>query len=136
MPSASVRTVCVSCRAVTQSTDAHTACAGPVLQVDARWRAPRRGNDVAWARVGAGELLWDRRAVGRAERRAAQRRAANVARRRAVQRTAEQLGISPAQAAQARRAQSQGLASPEQASLLRRWDDAIAAHLERTAHRP
>lgn len=135
MPSTSTRVVCVSCRAVGQGGAAHDACAGPVLTVTARWRAPRRGNDTAWARVAAGELLWDRRAVQRSARRAARRRADAQARARAEQRAAADLGTTSLAMKRLRREVLEGRASDQDAALARRWADAVDGHLERTAQR-
>ncbi|MFD6094602.1 hypothetical protein ACFWGN_21020 [Oerskovia sp. NPDC060338] len=81
--SRSVRFACTTCRTV-----ALTPCTKhdeQVLTVSSRWRAPKRRDAKAWARVRAGQLLWDGAAVDRAAVRAAKRRrtAEAAARRRA-----------------------------------------------------
>ena len=58
--------VCVDCRRVWRIGAACPSCGQPGQTVSVRWRPPRRHDDLGWARIAAGEWLWDRRAVQRA----------------------------------------------------------------------
>jgi hypothetical protein len=40
-------------------------CRQPMQHLGYRWRAPKRDDNAAWARIEAGEWLWDRRAIRR-----------------------------------------------------------------------
>jgi len=70
-----------------------------VQHVNPKWRAPRKADVAAWARVAAGDIWWDRRAVSRQARRQALATAAArtlIARRRSARRTVGLAVANPA----------------------------------------
>lgn len=64
MTTSHLRSICAPCRRVDATApDTCRDCAGPMIQVSSRWRAPKRRNLRAWSRIAAGEVNWDRRAA-------------------------------------------------------------------------
>jgi hypothetical protein len=65
------RQVCPECRIVAPIV--LTCSHANKIWVTPKWRAPKKGNDRAWKRIAAGDLLWDHSAVEAVAKMQAQR---------------------------------------------------------------
>lgn len=57
--------LCAPCRVVDKYLYTCPRCGGSMLDMGTRWRAPKKSNKRAWARVDKGDYWWDDRALAK-----------------------------------------------------------------------
>lgn len=54
---------CAGCRFVAKGMATCPQCSNPMMHMGTKWRAPKKNNDKAWARINCGDFWWEKDAI-------------------------------------------------------------------------